>query len=129
MATDIAARTTIAIRIGTNGEEPPLSSLAADCPPSSGIALPEPIPLFCEPPPGLPCGSVPPPAPPLEPDDEPPDADLPSEEPDEPAPEEDAEPPFALEEFAGGFDRFGISWLPVTVGGESEYWIPAEDSA
>jgi hypothetical protein len=68
------------------------------------------------------------PEPPPESDDEPPAPDPLSEEPEVSARDDDADPPLALEEFAGGFDRLGISWLPVTVGGESEYWMPLESA-
>ncbi len=117
---DIAARTAIAIRIGTSGEEPlSLCDEAGSALLPAGFAeLPEPL---AEPLPGLPCLPLPlsvaEPAPDFE--DEPPAEDFPPDDPPELVPA--VAPPFFLEECAGDSDCVGIGWLPVAVGGASEY--------
>lgn len=120
----------MAIRIGTSGDEP--SSLCEEAgsplPPVDFAALPEPPP---EPWPGLPCLPEPPsvaePDPPPDFEDEPPGEELPPDE----SPElllPDVPPPFFLEECAGDCGCVGIVFLPVTVGGASEYSMPLESA-
>lgn len=121
---DIAAKTAIAIRIGTIGEEPPSLCDEDDSPlPGPDFAgSPEPLP---EPWPGLPCLPVPPsfavPDPPPDFEDEPPSEDPPPDDPPEPLLPCAVAPPFFLEECAEGPDSVGIVFFPVTVGGASEY--------
>lgn len=129
----------MAIKIGTNGEDPP-SSLEVETGfplawPDACTSLPEAPGEVLS---GLPCWPTPPSLPvpvgPAEPSSDPEDV-LPAEEPFSDEFEsveslllEGAEaPPFGdLEDFAGG------SWwtgsLPVAVGGASEYWIPLESA-
>jgi hypothetical protein len=116
---EAAARTRIAIRIGTSGDEPPLLE------PGSGlvpVALPELAEFFWLPFPWLPCWPDPfsPPEatldfegePPFPPDDfAPDDLALPA---CEPMPLVELEPPEIFDSLGG--------LPPVTVGGASEYW-------
>ena len=120
---DIAARTAIAIKIGTIGEEPPSLCDDAGSPLAADFAgLPEPP---VEPWPGLPCLPEPPspavPDPPAGFEDEPPAEDPPPDDPPEPLVPCAVAPPFFLEECAEGPDSVGIVFFPVTVGGASEY--------
>lgn len=135
---EIAARTAIAIKIGTTGEDPPPSPWeegltlvwSAGCTPFadapgeglSGLPCwPEPLPLLV--------GAA-------DPSSDPEDV-LPAEEP----PSEGFEsvesvlvagadaPPFDdLDDFAGGDDSWWTGSFPVAVGGASEYWIPLESA-
>jgi len=135
---EIAARTRTAIRIGTSGEEPPPLLLVVDAgsPPPTGRCgetdwcaddLSPPLaflpPLALPPPFALP-------GPPPEFDDEPPPAAV-SEESEELDPAlpagAEAPPPLLAEELAGFLCSL-VALLPVTVGGESEYWTPLESA-
>lgn len=104
------------IRIGTSGEELSLcEEVGSALAPADFAGLIEPP---AEPFPGLPCFAEPfsAPAPP-DFEDEPPAEDPPPE----PLPFVAAAPPFCLEECAGDSGCVGILFLPVTVGGASEY--------
>lgn len=110
----------MAIRIGSSGDEPlsPWDEAGLALPAAEFAELLEPP---AELPPGLPCLPVPSPVavpdPPPDFEDEPPAEDPPPE----PLLPCAVAPPFFLEECAEGSDCVGIVFLPVTVGGASEY--------
>lgn len=135
---EIAARTRTAIRIGTSGEEPPPLLLVVDAgspPPTGRCGETDSRAEDLSPPPlaFLPPLALPPPfalpEPPPEFEDAPPAAVSEESEELDRAPPAGAEaPPRSLAEELAGFLCSLVALLPVTVGGESEYWTPLESA-